>query len=83
MGEHVDDIFIPDALPEVRRSVGMTLTEKERKLFKIYATEKHMPVAKLMRVCVRAVMLLEYKKANSLEEAMRKATLLDLDGRSK
>lgn len=78
-----DSDFLPDVFTEkhVQRTIG--LTDRELKLFSMFAKEKGWKVAKTMRVCTKAVILLEYKKANSLEEALRKSSLLEVDRRRK
>jgi len=75
--------FVPDAQFEGRKSRPVRMTDKEYSLFSAYAKEKGWPVTKTIRICTRAIILMEYKKANSLEEALKKSFLLDGDGRSK
>jgi hypothetical protein len=57
-------------------------SKKERALFETYAKQKGWSFSKMFRICARAVILLEYKQAASLEEALSKAVLLDIDGRN-
>jgi hypothetical protein len=77
--------FLPAEEKEPRsknaRLIGMT--KKEVDLFTMYAKEKGWPLTGTMRICTRAVILMAYKKANSLEEALKKSSLLDADGRAK
>jgi len=75
--------FLPDTLPERRKQVIIVLTDKEKALFTTYGKDKGWSVGKTLRICGRAVILMEFKKVNSFEEALRKATLLDIDGRSR
>lgn len=76
-----NDAFIPEP-DHCRREVkNIQFTKKERALFEMYAKDKGWGFSKMFRITARAVILLEYKKALSLEEALKKAVLLDVDGR--
>ena len=73
--------FMPEEESEARKSSPILLTEKEKTLFKMYGKEKGWQVTTTMRICTKAVILLEYQMANSLNEALKKAEKLDIDGR--
>ena len=75
--------FLPAEMPEVRKISAVLLTNQEKKLFIMYGKEKGWPVTKVMRVCTKAVILYENKRATTLLEAMVKAELLEVDGRKK
>ena len=49
----------------------------------MYAKEKGWKTTKTMRVCTKAVILMEYKKAISLSDALDKACRLEVDRRVK
>lgn len=75
--------FIPDPEQERRTTKAFLVSKKERFLFETYAKEKGWSFTKMVRICIRAIILMEYNRASSLEEALKKAFLLDVDGRSK
>lgn len=75
--------FLPTELGELRKSCQIGFTEKEHLLFVTYGKTKNWTFSKTVRVLARAAILLEYKKANSLDEAIRKSVLLDVDRRVK
>jgi hypothetical protein len=76
--------FLPEEINEPRKSIPLLLTDKEKKLIKMYAKEKGWSsLTGTMRICTKAVILMEYQMAGSLEEALKKSTLLEIDGRKK
>jgi hypothetical protein len=75
--------FLPEEESEARKSRPVLLTDKEQNLFRMYGKEKGWKVTTTMRICTKAVILLEYQMANSLIEALKKAEKLDIDGRKK
>lgn len=75
--------FLPDTLSEKRKGYLVGLTTKEKTLYDTYSKAKGWSFPKMMRICSRAVILMDLRKVNSFEEAMKKATLLDIDGRSR
>lgn len=75
--------FLPEVEIEARKSRPVLLTDKEQNLFKMYGKEKGWKVTTAMRICTKAVILLEYQMASSLNEALKKAEKLDIDGRKK
>lgn len=66
-----------------RGTKGIQFSKKERALFESYAKAKGWPFSRMFRVCTRAVILLEYNKASTLEEAIKKSVLLDIGGRNR
>ena len=79
-----NDAFLPDPVKRGPRGTkNIQFSKKERALFETYAKEKGWPFSRMFRICARAVILLEYKKALTLEEAIKKSVLLDIDGRNR
>lgn len=75
--------FVPNVVKEKRKQYLVGMTKQEKALFDTYAESKGWAFAKALRIGTRAAMLMEYKKANSIEEAINKSLKLDIDGRSR